>query len=81
MHGTSFPHPRANIPQPVAGRCRGMGIPARRPRRRVVKRPVRCAVHVRRQPAARVRARRLARVCCRCATAREPDPEGDLPPS
>lgn len=78
MHGTSFTRARANIPQPVRGRCGSTSTPACSPGR-AVKPSVRCVIRVRRQPAARVHARKAARVTCRCATAREPDPEGDLP--
>lgn len=78
MHGISF-RPRANIVQPVRGRAFGNpGAPVCNPRHSV-KRPPRCAVHVKRRPVARIRPKIAAcQVSCRHATVREPDPEADL---
>ena len=71
--------PRANITQPMRGRaCGNMGAPVRNPRRKITRRPPRCAVHAARRPAARVRARKAAvKVTCQCS-GRESDQEAEL---
>jgi len=79
MHGTFTLRPRANISSPVRGRC-GSTPALRVAPRKAAKPPVRCVIHAKRQSAARVRARKVARVSCRYATAREPDLEADLLP-
>lgn len=74
MQNMPFLRPRANIPQQVRGRaCGSTGAPVRNPRKMMIW-PPRCAVHARRRPAARIRARKAARKVCCC---REPDPEDD----
>ena len=72
--------PRANAVQPARGRvCVTVSVPAAP--RRIAKKPPRCKIHARRRPARRIHARIAFRQVSCCATAREPDPEADLPPA